>query len=183
MKILAIVGLPGSGKTTAIEAIKDLGTVVTMGDIIRDEAQRRNIKPSGPNLGQIAQQLRQDGGPGIIAKHCVELINKMKEDIIFVDGIRSLAEVSVFRKFWKFPIIAITVNEKKRLRRLLKRFRSDDPNNLVELKERDLRELKFGLDNVIREADYKIKNNSTVEELKKKTRIIVIKVIQNYENL
>ncbi len=78
MKILALVGLPGSGKSTAIEAIRDLGIVVTMGDIVRDEAKKRNIDPSGNNLGRIAQQLRKSGGPGIIAKKCVDLIIKKK---------------------------------------------------------------------------------------------------------
>ncbi|GAG04178.1 unnamed protein product [marine sediment metagenome] len=180
MKILVIVGLPGSGKTTAIEAIKDLGVVVTMGDIVRDEAKRRNIEPSGKNLGKIAQQLRKSGGPGIIAKKCVELIVKKKDEIIFIDGIRSLAEINIFRKFWKFPIVGIIVDEKKRLRRLFKRSRSDDPKNLEELKERDMRELKFGLDKVLKEADIKIKNNSTVDELKKKTRAVVLKAIKNY---
>ncbi|GAH41723.1 unnamed protein product [marine sediment metagenome] len=180
MKILAIVGLPGSGKTTAIENIKDLGIVVTMGDIIRDEAKRRNIEPSGVNLGKIALELRKSEGMGIIAKKCVDLIIKLKGEIIFIDGIRSLAEVNIFRKFWKFPIIAIIVDEKKRLERLFKRSRSDDPKNLEELKERDTRELKFGLDKVLKEADYKIKNNSTVDDLKKKTRDLVLKVIQNY---
>jgi dephospho-CoA kinase len=180
MKILAIVGLPGSGKTTAIEAIKDLGTVVTMGDIVRNEAKRREIEPNGINLGKIAQQLRESGGPDIIAKKCVDKIVKMKDEIIIVDGIRSLAEVNIFRKFWKFPIIAIRVEEKKRLRRLFKRSRSDDPKNLEELKERDMRELKFGLDKVIKEADYSIKNNSTIDDLKKKTRDVVLKTIQQY---
>lgn len=180
MKILAIVGLPGSGKTTAIEAIVDLGIVVTMGDVVRNEAKRRNIESSGSNLGKIAEELRKKDGPGIIAKKCVDLIIKKKDNIIFIDGIRSLAEVSIFRKFWKFPIIAIIVDEKKRLRRLFKRFRSDDPKDLEELKERDNRELKFGLDEVIEEADYKINNNSTVDDLKKKVREVVLKVIQNY---
>lgn len=180
MKILAIVGLPGSGKTTAIEATSDLGIVVTMGDVVRNEAIRRNIESSGSNLGKIAEELRKNYGPGIIAKKCVDLIMKKKDNIIFIDGIRSLAEVSIFRKFWKFPIIAIIVDEKKRLRRLFKRSRSDDPKDLEELKERDDRELKFGLDEVIEEADYKINNNSTVDDLKKKVREVVLKVIQNY---
>ncbi|MHA1985235.1 MAG: AAA family ATPase [Promethearchaeota archaeon] len=180
MKILAIVGLPGSGKSTAIEAIKDLGIVVTMGDIVRDEAKKKNIEPSGSNLGKIAQQLRKDEGPGIIAKKCVELIIKKTDEIIFIDGIRSLSEVNIFRKLWKFPIVAIIVDEKKRLRRLFKRSRSDDPKNLEELKERDRRELEFGLDKVVKAADYKIKNNSTIDDLKKKTREVVLKTIQNY---
>jgi dephospho-CoA kinase len=180
MKILAIVGLPGSGKTTAIDAIKDLGIVVTMGNIVRDEVKRRGIEPNGINLGKIAQQLRESGGPGIIAKRCVDIIVKMKAEIIIVDGIRSLAEVNIFRKFWKFPLIAIRVEEEKRLGRLFERSRSDDPKNLEELKERDKRELKFGLNDVIREADYTIKNNSTIDDLKKKTRDVVLKAIQNY---
>jgi dephospho-CoA kinase len=180
MKILALVGLPGSGKSTAIEAIFDLGIVVTMGDVVRNEAKRRNIELSGSNLGKIAEQLRKEEGPGIVAKRCVNLIKKMKENIIFIDGIRSLDEVSIFRKFWKFPIIAIIVDEKKRFRRLFKRSRSDDPKNLEELKERDHRELKFGLDEVLEKADYKINNNSTVDNLKKKTRDVVLSIIQNY---
>ena len=180
MKILAIVGLPGSGKTTAIEAIRDLGVVVTMGDIVRNEVKRRNIEPSGSNLGKMAEQLRKNEGPGIIAKKCVDLIMKQKDNIIFIDGIRSMAEINIFRKNWRFPIIAIIVDEKKRFRRLFKRSRSDDPKNLEELKERDNRELKFGFDEVLEEADYIINNNSTVDELKRKAKDVVLKIIQNY---
>ncbi|MHA2037303.1 MAG: AAA family ATPase [Promethearchaeota archaeon] len=180
MKILALVGLPGSGKSTAIDAIRDLGVVITMGDIVRDEAKKRNIDPTGTNLGKIAQQLRKNEGSGIIAKICVDLISKKKEKVIFIDGIRSLAEVNIFRKYWEFPIIAIIVDEKIRFRRLFKRSRSDDPKNLETLKERDVRELGFGLDKVLKEADYKINNNSTVDDLKKKTREVVMKIIKMY---
>ncbi len=180
MKILAIVGLPGSGKTTAIEAIRDLGIVVTMGDVVRNEAKRRNIEPSGNNLGKIAKELRENQGPGIIAKKCMDLIMKKKNEVIIVDGIRSLVEVRIFRTNWKFPIIAIIVDEKNRLKRLFNRFRSDDPKDLEELKERDRRELKFGLDKVIEKADYNISNNSTIDDLKITTKDVVLKIIQNY---
>lgn len=180
MRVIAICGLPGSGKTTAIEAIKDLGIVVTMGDIVRKEAENKNIIPSGNNLGKIAKKLREKAGPGIIAEKCVDIIKKKKENIIFVDGIRSLAEVKIFRKSWKFPIIAIIMDEEKRFRRLFERSRSDDPINLTELKERDKRELEFGLDLVLEEANYEIMNNSTIEELKEKTKEVVLKIIENY---
>ncbi|MFX1303830.1 MAG: AAA family ATPase [Promethearchaeota archaeon] len=181
MKILAIVGLPGSGKTTAIEAIKDLGLVVTMGDIIRNEAKNRNLEPSGKNIGKIAKELRKKRGPAIIAEMCVDTIKNLKnEEVIFVDGIRSLSEVNTFRKFWKFPIIAILVDEEKRFNRLFKRGRSDDPKNLDDLKERDKREIQFGLDEVIKNADYTIMNDSTIEDFKIKTREIVLNIIKNW---
>jgi dephospho-CoA kinase len=180
MKICAIVGKPGSGKTTAIDAIKDLGLVVTMGDVVRNEAKKRNLKPSGSNIGKIAKELREKEGPAIIAEKCVDLLQKLKEEkVIFVDGVRSLSEVNVFRKYWEFPIIAIVVNEKKRFKWLFERGRSDDPQNLAELKERDERETQFGLDELISKADFIIENNSSAEDLKKKTRKIILDIISS----
>ncbi len=180
MKVLAICGLPGSGKTTAIEAIDDLGIIVTMGDVVRDEVKKRNLEPSGNNIGKIAKELRERNGPSIIAEKCVELIKKMNEQIIFVDGVRSLSEISIFRKYWKFPIIAIIVEEEKRFKHLFERNRSDDPKSLEDLKERDKREIAFGLDKVLEIADYKIYNNSSIDDLKKNTRKTVLGIIRNY---
>ena len=180
MKVLTIIGYPGSGKTTAIESIEDLGVVVSMGDVVRNEAKKRNLEPSGTTIGNIAKELREKGGPAIIAEKCVELIKEVNSEIIFVDGVRSLFEVSIFRKFWKFPIIAIIVDEKQRFNRLFERGRSDDPKSFKDLKKRDIREIEFGLDKVVENAEYIIKNNSTIEDLKRKTRQMVINIINTY---
>ncbi len=180
MKAIAICGLPGSGKSTAIEAIKDLGIIIVMGDIIRNEAKKRNINPTGDNLGKIAKEFREIGGQDIIAKKCVDLIKKKREEVVFVDGIRSISEVNVFRKIWRFPIIAVEIEEKKRSQRLFNRARSDDPKNFKDFKERDKREIEFGLDELLSRADFIIKNDSTIEDLKKKTRETVLEILQNY---
>jgi len=180
MKVLAICGLPGSGKTTAIGAINDLGYVITMGDVVRNEAKLRNLEYSGKNLGIIAKELRKIGGSDIIAIKCVELIRSEIRNVVFVDGVRSLSEVNIFRKFWKFPLIAIVVNEEVRFERLFKRNRNDDPKNLFELKKRDKREIDFGLENLIKNADYVIVNDSNKEILKKNTRETVLKILQTY---
>ncbi|MFX1425554.1 MAG: AAA family ATPase [Promethearchaeota archaeon] len=181
MKVITIglIGLPGSGKTTAIEAIKDLGVVVSMGDVIRNEAKKRNINPNGDNLGKIAKEIREKEGPAIIAERCVDLIKQKKEEVIIVDGVRSLSEVRVFRKYWEFPIIAIVVDEEKRFKWLFERGRSDDPKDIDDLKERDKREIQFGLKKVIEKADYIIENCSSIEDLKKKTRKIVLEIIKS----
>ncbi|MFX1379218.1 MAG: AAA family ATPase [Promethearchaeota archaeon] len=180
MKVIAICGLPGSGKTTAIDAIKDLGIIVTMGDVVRDEVKKRNLEPSGNNVGKIAKELREMHGPAIIAEKCVELVKKKNYEVIFVDGVRSLSEVEIFRRYWRFPIIAIIVDEEKRFRHLFERNRSDDPKSLGDLKERDKREIEFGLDKVLENADYIIKNNDSIEELKKNIRKLVLEIIKNY---
>ncbi|MFX0187708.1 MAG: AAA family ATPase [Candidatus Hodarchaeota archaeon] len=180
MKVIGFCGLPGSGKSTAMEAISDLGTIITMGDVIRNEAKIRGIEPTDVNLGKIANNLRNEGGQEIIAKMCVELINNLKCDVIFVDGVRSIAEINIFRKSWKFPLIATVIDENIRFKRLYERGRRDDPKTISELRERDKREIHFGLKDVIKKAEYKIENSSTIEDLKNKTRRIVLGIINNY---
>jgi len=180
LKVIGFCGLPGSGKSTAIEAISDLGKIITMGDVIRNEAKIRGIDPTGENLGKIANELRDKWGQEIIATKCVELIRTFKNEIIFVDGVRSIIELNVFRKFWKFPLIATVIDEKIRFKRLYKRARSDDPKTIDELRERDKREIAFGLNSLVEKAEYKIKNTSSIEELQTKTRKIVLEVIQTY---
>ncbi|MFX0012705.1 MAG: AAA family ATPase, partial [Candidatus Hermodarchaeota archaeon] len=107
MKVIGFVGLPGSGKSEVLNAIKDLGVIITMGDVVRNEARERNIDPSDENLGKIAQELREAFGPEIIAKKCEKLIRNLDANVIFIDGLRSNAEVKLFRKSWKFPVIAV----------------------------------------------------------------------------
>jgi dephospho-CoA kinase len=178
MKIIGFCGLPGSGKTTAIEAVSDLGKVITMGDVIRNELLKRNIEPSDDNLGEMAKKLRNEGGEEIIAEKCVKLIEKSgQSDVIFIDGIRSKAEVKIFKKRWKFPLIAIELNQKLRYQRIIDRARVDDSRDLIDIKERDLREIGFGLEDVIKNSDYHIYNEGSIEELKEKTRIIVLKIL------
>lgn len=180
MKIIGFCGLPGSGKTTAIEAVSDLGKVITMGDVIRNELLKRNIEPSDDNLGEMAKKLRNEGGEEIIAEKCVELIEKCgQSDVIFIDGIRSKAEVKVFKKRWKFPLIAIELNQKLRYQRIIDRARVDDSRDLIDIKERDLREIGFGLEDVIKNSDFHIYNEGSIEELKEKTRIIVLKILNS----
>jgi dephospho-CoA kinase len=180
MKVIGFCGLPGSGKSTAIEAISDLGRVLTMGDVIRNEAINRNLKPSGENLGAIAKELREKEGKEVIAKKCIEIIQNLKEDVVFVDGLRSMNEVNEFRKFWKFPVIAIELDENVRFNRLYRRARSDDPKTLEQLRERDQRELNFGLSQVISQADIKIQNKFPEKEFKEKIRKRINKILQTY---
>ncbi len=180
MKVIGFCGLPGSGKSTILKSIEDLGIIITMGDVIRNEAKHKNISPSDENLGKIALELRKNYGPEIIAEKCVKLIKKLESEVCFIDGLRSMAEVKVFRKFWKFPVLATVVDEKIRYKRLSNRKRTDDPNSLSEIRDRDLREIKFGLNEVIENANYNINNNLSEVNVQQKTRALIFKIIENY---
>ena len=72
--LIGFCGLPGSGKSTALEAVKDLGIVINMGDLVRHEVKKRNLPMTDEVLGKIAKELRKKEGLGVLAKKCIELI-------------------------------------------------------------------------------------------------------------
>lgn len=180
--VIGFVGLAGAGKSSALESIKYLGKIITMGDVIRKEVELRNLPHSSENLGIIAKELRKMYGNDIIAKKCVELIKISPSDVIFMDGLRSMSEVNIFRKIWKFPIISIIADKFIRYKRLLERGREDDSLKIEVIQERDEREIKFGLNKVIENSDYKIKNESTIESLQTETIEVVQKIIREGKN-
>src|ERR671932_710657 len=65
--IVCITGMPGAGKSTIAESLRKKGFyVISMGDVIREEARQRNLDPTDNNLGKLMLKLRDDLGPGAI---------------------------------------------------------------------------------------------------------------------
>ncbi|MGD8506760.1 MAG: AAA family ATPase [Candidatus Bathyarchaeota archaeon] len=169
--ILGIAGMPGAGKATINRMAKQRGfTVVMMGDEIRKETTKRGLPPTPENIGKIMLQLREEEGPAVVARKCVPKIEKVRKNIVFVDGIRSPHEVEEYRRhFPNFILIAVHSSPETRFQRLSQRKRSDDPKGWETFSKRDSRELEVGLGNVIATANHLIVNEGTKEEFK--TRI------------
>ena len=98
--------MPGSGKSTIVSALKakDL-EALNLGDGVRAEAKRRNLEPTGDNLGKLMLELREKNGPGAIAALLTEQIKNSQSRVIIVDGVRSAAEIEVLKKCWRCKII------------------------------------------------------------------------------
>ncbi|WP_304328312.1 AAA family ATPase [Candidatus Culexarchaeum yellowstonense] len=177
---MCLTGMPGSGKTTISEIVKEMGIpVIVMGDVVREEARIRGIEPTPKNLGKLMIELREKMGANVIAKRCVDKIKELNSKIVLVEGVRSLEEVEEFRKVGDVKIVAVHSSPKTRYERLSRRGRSDDPKSWEEFGERDLRELDVGIGRVISLADEMIINEGTLEDLKKNTLKVFRKVIQN----
>jgi dephospho-CoA kinase len=158
--------MAGSGKTTLSGFIRESGLrVITMGDVIRDLAQYLKIDPTPENIGQLAAEIRKDG-PDAVAKRCIAMLKKGSEKLIIVDGIRSLAEVNAFKDAFDVVLIAVWASPLSRYKRLTRRGRSDDPKTWEEFKERELRELGFGIGDAIASSDYLIVNDDGIARLK-----------------
>lgn len=178
--IIGLAGMPGSGKATVREIAQGMGyPVVVMGDVVREEARRRGMGPTPENLGWIMLKLREERGSAVIARRCIPKVQNLEERVVVIDGIRSLHEVEEFRKhFPNFTLIVIHSSPETRFQRLLQRGRSDDPRNRKAFTERDMRELRVGLGDVLATADHMIVNEGTRGQLKRKVRRVLKSVLE-----
>jgi dephospho-CoA kinase len=180
--ILGLAGMPGAGKSVVVNVARGNGySIVVMGDVVREELQRKGLEPNPENLGKVMLELRQREGNNVIAKRCIPKIKNAKTPKIIIDGIRSPAEIEEFRKhFPKFTLIAIHSSAETRFKRLYHRRRSDDPKNWKIFHERDQRELSVGLGEAITMAEYKIVNEGRKEIVEEKIKEVLKKVEEKW---
>lgn len=166
-KVIAISGMPGAGKGVAADAARQLGlNVLALGDVIREETERRGLEPTPKNMGAVMLQLRADEGQDAVARRLLPKIEASPSATVIVEGVRSLHELDVLRSKCEVATVAIHASPKTRFQRLLARNRSDDPKNPYTFNERDTRELNVGLCQVIALADVLLVNEGSIEELK-----------------
>ena len=167
--------MPGAGKSTIVNKLEELGfEKFSLGDGIRAEAKRRNIEPSGENLGKIMLEVREKNGPGAVAELIKEPIQNSIEEVIIIDGVRSIAEIDVLKKIGDVKLLAIQASSETRFNFLSSRGRSDDPKTRENFEERDNREIGVGIDKSIENADKIITNhNLTIDELVNSAKEII----------
>jgi dephospho-CoA kinase len=175
MRIIGIVGLPGSGKSEAAAVASELGIpVVTMGDVIREECRERGRDPATDH-GAVAKTLREEDGPGAIAERSLPHIESALEDsdTVVVDGIRSDVEVDRFEAAFgdSFGLVSIEAPFEARARRLDLRGRdADDDAGGESLDSRDQRELAFGMGEAMERADRTVENTDSLELFRTRVR-------------
>jgi dephospho-CoA kinase len=174
--IVCLTGMPGAGKSSVASFLNEKGfEVVTMGDVVREEAKRQGLEPTDINLGKMMLKLRQDLGPGAVG-HIVlqKLARDGSSSNVVIDGIRSIAEVEVLKKVGHVRLLAIHASQNTRFKHLKERGRADAPSNGNEFAGRDKRELSVGVSEAIALANEVISNNDlTLEQLKLRAYDIV----------
>ncbi|MBP2172572.1 AAA family ATPase [Methanococcus voltae] len=179
MKIIAITGMQGSGKSL-VQGVCDSKHIayVSMGDVVRRETTKRGLELNPENVGNTAKKLRELYGAEAVAVPCINLVNeveaKNKENthIIAVEGVRSIHELNYFKRYYDVEVLAIHASPKTRFERLRSRGREDDSTEWDVFIERDNRELDFTIGSVIALADYMVINEGTYSD-----------VLNNVENI
>lgn len=177
-KIIGFIGKQASGKTTAASSLSDDIPVVVMGDCVREETKQRGYPLTEKNIGMVANDLREKNGMDAVAELAIPKIKQKETKVVAIDGIRGKAEVDAYRREFgeKFVSIAILASRDTRFNRIKQRERSDDATTWNRFLEKEEREENWGLNEAIEEADYTIKNETTLPSFKKKIKKLVSEI-------
>ena len=181
--VVGLAGMPGSGKSLVVTAARLEGYgVVVMGDVVREETEKRGLELNPKNIGKVMLELRKNGGASVVADKCIPKIERKRSGKVIVDGIRSLSEVDAFRKhFPRFSLIAVHASAEVRFNRLYRRRRSDDPDGWEVFNERDMRELGVGLGNAIAMAEYVIVNEGNRDAAKARAKKVLWRIERQWK--
>jgi len=166
-RVIVIVGMPGSGKAVASRVARDLGyPVLVCGDVIREEAKKRELSPTPENIGELMLKIREEEGRAIVASRLIPRIQAQNANVVVVEGARNIEEIDEFRKYYDVRTLAIHASPSTRFSRLKSRGRSDDPSNWNDFTVRDKRETDVGIGRLISTADKMMINEGSIREFK-----------------
>lgn len=176
MKLIVVTGMPGAGKEEFLNiAVKRDIPFIRMGDLVREAHANRSDADEALNVGQFATIERERYGYNIWAKRALK---RMSGDIFLVDGCRSMDEVLAYRGLTDdVDVVAIHSSPYTRYERLVKRGRDDAPQTFEEFKDRDSREMGWGLSDLIALSDMIIVNDGTLEEFESEVNKFLDKVL------
>ncbi len=167
-KIVAVVGMCGSGKSVATEVFTDAGfKSVYFGGVTMEELQRRGLPKSEANERAVREQLRAEHG---LAAYAVLLYDRIKsyaaEGGVVLDGLYSWSEYKYLKERFgdDMSVLAIVTDRANRYSRLTSRTLRPLTND--EAKARDYAEIEnLEKGGPISIADTYITNNGTADEL------------------
>lgn len=177
VRVVGFTGMPGSGKSVAAQAARDLGIpVVRMGDCIWEEVRSRGLPLVDEVVGGVAHEMRERHGPGIWAERTLEKVRKLGADTVVIDGVRSMSEVDVFHRGLgsDFTLVALHASPRTRHARLLQRRREDEAATHDAVVARDRRELGWGIGEVIALADVVMVNDGRKTEAQFRDEVLAL---------
>lgn len=172
VKILAIVGMSGSGKSVVVDYLTDKGyPKVYFGGMIYKEMEKRGIERTedGESEKKFREMIRETEGADWVVQQVIaetrDLIAAGQKRII-LDGVYSWTEYKTLKH--EFPgcvtVVAIVVDKNLRYKRVAKRAeRAFDKNAIRERDRSEIENLEKG--GPIGAADYYVLNNGTKEEM------------------
>lgn len=186
-KLIAIVGMSGSGKSVASDYLEKEGfNKIYFGGVVLDTLKSEGLEINPDNEKMMRERLRNEHGMAAMA---ILLLPKIKESIknndTVLDGLYSWDEYLVLKETFgdMLKIIAIVTDKNIRYERV--GTRKIRPLNKKEITKRDISEIEnLAKGGPISMADYFILNNGSIDDYHKRLDQILNEIggMQNEEN-
>lgn len=169
-KIIALIGMPGCGKSEAVKFFEKNGyKKVYFGEVVMDEIKRLGLEVNEENEKKTRENLRKDFGMAVMAIKSIDKINKFYETSnVVIESLYSWEEYKVLKQKYmdNFKLLCIFTTKDLRYKRLGNRpFR---PLSRLQAESRDISEIEnLNKGGPIAFTDYTVINDGTLEELKK----------------
>lgn len=173
IRLVGVVGMPGAGKTEAVEYVAAKGwPKVYFGGIMYDEMRKRNIDITPESQQLFREDLRSREGNDYLARRAIEEIARLSaagQHNIVLDGLYSWSEYRALKHAYHASLEVIAIVAPRHLRHHRLANRPDRPFTEEEATMRDYTEIEnIEKGGPIAIADHYIINDSGLDELHEK---------------
>lgn len=173
---MAIVGMPGAGKSEVARVFAECGfRRVRFGDLTDEEVKRRGLALSEENERQARESLRREHGMTAYAKlNLPRIESALREANVVVDGLYSWEEYLFLKDHFRqgFSVVAIWSAPETRYQRLGQR--AHRPLTREEAASRDRAEIEqVNKGGPIAMAEFTIINESSVAVLREQIAVVI----------
>ena len=171
MKVVAIVGMTGSGKSEVARVFEGNGfNRIRFGDLTDEEVARRGLKLNEDNERNVRELLRKEHGMAAYAKLNLPGIEAaLKSGPVVIDGLYSWEEYLFLKERFgtDFVVVAVWASPLTRYHRLAhRRERPLTPEDAASRDKAELENMNKG--GPIAMADFTLNNEGSIDELKER---------------
>lgn len=170
VKIVAFVGLPGVGKSSAVDYLTDKGyPKVYFGGVILQAVKDAGLDVTPDNEKIIREKLRAEEGKDVVANRIVKQINDLiaaGQHRIIADGLYSWTEYKILKHEFPGELTVVAIVAPKHLRHSRLAKRPVRPLTAEQADQRDWAEIEnLEKGGPIAIADHTIINNKDLDDL------------------
>lgn len=172
-KIIAVIGMCGSGKTEAVKFFENYGyEKVYFGEVVMNEVINRGLDVNEKNERETREALRKEFGMGAMAVKSIDKINELyKKGNVVIESLYSWEEFKIVKQKFGPPFKLLCIYTTKEIRYKRLGDRPIRPLSRIEAESRDISEIE-NLDKggPIAFCDYLVMNDGSMEQMKEELK-------------
>jgi dephospho-CoA kinase len=180
MKVVAIVGMTGSGKSEVAGLFEKHGFIrIRFGDVTDEEVKKRGLELNEENERHVRELLRKERGMEAYAElNLPRIYAALKNSDVVIDGLYSWEEYTFLKDYYGEDLYLVAVYASPATRYARLTGRPDRRLTVEEAANRDAAEIdNLNKGGPIAMADFTIVNESSLTDLKKQTERIIAEIV------